>query len=56
VPSKVGGDLMLGKMAVRSIDVFLFYDECTDQVKYVLAENNDSKTMWSAWEPLTLFF
>jgi hypothetical protein len=42
VPSIVGGDLMLGTMAVGSIDVLLFYDECfTDHVMHVLAENND---------------
>jgi hypothetical protein len=40
VPSKVGSDLMLGTIATGSIHVFLFYDECTDHVKYVLAENN----------------
>jgi hypothetical protein len=43
VPSKVGGDLMLGTMAAGSIDVLLFYGECTDHVMHVLAENNDSK-------------
>jgi hypothetical protein len=54
VPSKVGGDSMLGTMAVGSIDILLFYDECTDDVMRVLAENNDSKKMWWAWESLTL--
>jgi hypothetical protein len=54
VPSKVGGDLMLGTMAAGCIDILLFYDECTDDVMRVLAEKNDSKKMWSAWESLTL--
>jgi hypothetical protein len=45
---------MLGTMAAGSIDVLLFYAECKDHVMHVLAENNDSKKMWSAWEPLTL--
>jgi hypothetical protein len=45
---------MLGTMAAGSIDVLLFYDECTYHVMHVLAENNDSKKMWSAWETFTL--
>ncbi len=53
MPSKVAADLMLGTKAAGSIDILLFYDECTDDVMRVLAENNDSKKMWSAWEPLT---
>jgi hypothetical protein len=36
-----------------SIDVLIFYDECPDHVMRVLAEDNDSKKMWPAWEPLT---
>jgi hypothetical protein len=40
VSSKVGGDLMLGTMVMGSIDVLLFYDECTDHVMHVLAQNN----------------
>jgi len=44
---------MLGTMAMGSMDVLLFYDECTDHVMHVLAQNNDSKKMWSPWELLT---
>jgi hypothetical protein len=46
VPSKVGGDLMLGTMATGSIDVLLFYPECTDHVMRVLTESDASKKMW----------
>jgi len=37
---------MLGIMATGSIDVLLFYDECTDHVMGVLTESNASKKMW----------
>ncbi len=33
---------MLGTMAAGTIHVLLFWEECTDNVMRVLAENNDS--------------
>jgi hypothetical protein len=40
MPSKVSCNLMLGTMAMGSIDFLLFYHECTDHVVHVFAKNN----------------